>query len=297
MSDMTRPGRRHDQSLAGAVFALLVLVLLVGFVAVGTGRAATEKPAASAAPAVAAVPSPSPVAVASVPHRHVTALPRKPKAVAQPADPWARFGFDISWPQCEPGGAVLPPALGIMAFVGLSGGRPMTTNRCVAEEWRWAQSRKLRAGYVNLAAPPAGQDPVAYGAATVRFALDAARASGMRMSGLWLDVEVGNAWSKDPAVNVAVVRGAATAATAAGVQPGVYSSRMDWTILTGNASLSMPEWRAVPDGRVLGASCAEPGFGGRQPDLVQAVFSTSGHNIDGDLRCTNDPALQRLLGG
>jgi len=182
-----------------------------------------------------------------------------------------------------------------MAFVGLSGGRPMTDNRCLVAEWRWALTRTQRAGYVNLAAPASGQDPAAYGAATVRYALASARRSGVAFRGLWLDVEVGNHWTDDPATNTAVVRGAALAAQQAGIQPGVYSSRLDWTIITGDAPLSLPEWEAIADGRKLAAACAEPGFGGRSPDVVQAVFSTAGHDVDGDLRCTDDSALLRLL--
>lgn len=286
----------HERRLVEAVCGLLMVVLLVGFVAVGTGRAAPGRLDAAApyVPATSPSASPSPPR-GVVAARPPAALPKRPVSATRRVDPWARFGFDVSWPQCSAAGPVLPPPVGTMAFVGLSGGRPMTTNRCAASEWRWARTRTMRAGYVNLAAPPAGQDPTAYGTATVRYALRQAAAAGIHVRGLWLDVEVGNAWSRDGAVNVAVIRGAATAAQTVGVQPGVYSSRIDWTILTGDAALTLPEWQAVPDGRQIGAACTEPGFGRRKPDLVQAVYATGGHNIDGDLRCTEDPALLRLL--
>ena len=48
---------------------------------------------------------------------------------------------------------------------------------------------------------------------------------------------------------------------------------------------------------LLGHGCGGPGFGGRTPDLVQAVFSApDGHQVDGDLVCTLRPDLMRVLG-
>lgn len=172
----------------------------------------------------------------------------------------------------------------------------MTGNPCLGQQWRWALTRPRRAAYVNLAAAPAGVSPSAYGAATVRDALARAVAAGVRVSGLWLDVEVGNAWTADQQANVAVVSAAVDAVRSAGLQPGIYSSRADWRIITGDAAVRVPEWKAVPDGRRLAAGCREAGFGGRPADLVQAVFSVGNDNVDGSAQCTLTPDLIRLLG-
>ena len=61
--------------------------------------------------------------------------------------------------------------------------------------------------------------------------------------------------------------------------------------------LTIPVWKALPDGRRIVYGCGGPGFGGRTPDLVQAVFSApDGHQVDGDLVCALRPDLLRVLG-
>lgn len=210
-------------------------------------------------------------------------------------DPFGRFGFDISWPQCRGPHAVLPPAVGPVAIVGLTGGRPFRSNPCLRAEWAWARSRASAAGYLNLAAPGVG-DPVAYGAASARDGLARASSSGVRLRAVWLDVEVGNHWSSDAAVNSQVIRGATSALQAAGVSVGIYSTPLDWRQITHGATLTIPIWQALADGRKIAQGCASRGFGGRTPDLVQAVFlAPDGHEVDGDLICTSRPDFLRLL--
>jgi hypothetical protein len=284
--------------LSAVVAAALLDIALVApnvqpAAATGSAYAAT---ATRPAPASRLRAQPAPGVPAPAPLRaRVARTAAAPRASTRP-DPWRWFGFDISWPQCGERTPVLPPPVGSFAIVGLTGGRPLTTNRCLSAEWRWALTRDRRAGYINLSAPPAGVSPESFGATTVSEALSSARAAGVHLTGVWLDVEVGNAWSTDRTVNVAVIAGAATALQAAGLQPGIYSSLLDWHLITGDAAVHVPEWKAVPDGRRLGAGCAEAGFGGRKAHLVQAVFNAGDHNVDGSAQCTLTPDLTRLLG-
>lgn len=254
-----------------------------------------QSPPRSAPAASPAAQTPLPVA------RPVRRAPLPRRRAARPAtvrtapqDPYARFGFDISWPQCRGASAVLPPALGPVAIVGVTNGRPFTTNPCLRAEWAWARSRTSSAGYLNLAAPRTG-DPFAYGAATARDALARARSTGVGLHSLWLDVEIGNHWAADAGANRQVVLGAITALQTQGVSPGVYSTPLDWRQITHGASLTVPIWMAVRDGRKIAAGCASTGFGGRTPDLIQAVFSApDGHEVDGDLICTSRADFVRM---
>jgi hypothetical protein len=219
------------------------------------------------------------------------------RAAPQRADPWNGFGFDISWPQCHGQGAVLPPLLGTLAIVGITNGHPLSSNQCLAQQWRWAATRAHHSGYLNLAYPQDGQPAQDFGGATVRDALATAHSAGIRLRGVWLDIEIGNHWSPHPAKNLNVIRDALAAVHAAKVQAGIYTSPLDWQIITGGAPIDVPLWKAVPDGRTLGASCKGAPIGGHPPDLVQAVFrAPDGHLVDGDLQCTSGPDFLRALG-
>jgi hypothetical protein len=241
------------------------------------------------------VPAVPPAASRVPPPRPGLRQPRQ-RAAARP-DAYSRFGFDISWPQCRASGPVLPPALGPVAIVGVNGGRPFSSNPCLRAEWAWARSRSTASGYLNLAAPPGAGAPVDYGAAAARDGLARASSTGIRLRSVWLDVEVSNHWSADAGVNRQVIGGAISALQAAGVAVGIYSTPLDWRRITHGATVTVPLWQALPDGRKIAQGCAGAGFGGRAPDLVQAVFSApDGHQVDGDLICTSRPDLRRLLG-
>jgi hypothetical protein len=244
----------------------------------------------------------------TLPRKHPAVKPalparvKAPEAVRQvpmgrPArlDPYGRFGFDISWPQCRGSGAVLPPALGPVAIVGVTNGHPFSTNPCLRTQWAWARSRTSATGYLNLAAPTAG-DPFAFGVATVRDALARTRQDGITVPSMWLDVEVGNHWTPDVVANTQVVAGAISELRTQGIPAGVYSTPLDWSQITHGAALSVPVWMAVRDGRKIADGCASSGFGGRTPDLVQAVFlARDGHEVDGDLICTSRADFLHML--
>jgi hypothetical protein len=256
-----------------------------------TGQAA-PRPATAPLQTLRSMPKTVPVA----PHPHAARpAPRTSPRSAKP-DPYGRFGFDISWPQCSAAGATLPPPLGPVAIVGINGGRPFSTNPCLRAEWQWARSRRQPGAYLNLAAPMSG-DPLAYGAATARDSTARAAADGVRLRSVWLDVEVGNHWSPDAAVNAKVIQGAIGALQAVGVAVGVYSTPLDWRRITHEALLTIPVWQAIADGRQIAQGCSSSGFGGRSPDLVQAVFTApDGHEVDGNLICTSRPDFLRVLG-
>ncbi len=192
----------------------------------------------------------------------------------------AAEGYDISWPQCTPSrtsDTSRHPDTGGFAVIGLTNGKPYTTNACLADEFAWAKTLPGGgAGYIILNAPGAGdpnwgtnRSPQAcdgttsvgcaydYGWWAVDFALPTLPATkeGGRPQ-VWLDVEgpysSGPVWqdirtAAGQAVNAAVVRGAYDRLRAAGLRTGFYSRRMttnasgtrtdDWYRLTGNLAL------------------------------------------------------------
>lgn len=249
-------------------------------------QSALEQAKVTAAPTPPATPTPSPSP--------------KPKAVAKPKavkpDPWARYGYDISWPQCGQGGPVLPPLRGSTAIVGITGGRPMTSNPCLAAQWKWASAREHSSAYINLAFPYVFGDPAAYGARTARLALARARSAGMKLTGVWLDIESGNHWSVSHLANNAVIRGAINQIKAEGLQPGIYTTQGDWSRITGNARMTVPLWQAVFYPHKQVATCSGKGIGGRTPDLVQAVIEAKGTTFDQNYICTKRADFLKALG-
>ena len=133
-------------------------------------------------------------------------------------------GYDISWPQCA---SAVPPLPGF-GIVGVNNGVPFSTNKCLANELRWAQNAANGAPsfYVNTGNQgPAGNAnwpsaqstprictgansvPCSYdygwnaGRASFAAAVSAERAIGSaspasaaQRAPWWLDVETGNAW-------------------------------------------------------------------------------------------------------
>ena len=234
--------------------------------------------------------------------RAPAAAPAKPRVVqrAKPArrDPWERYGYDISWPQCGPHGAgsALPHQRGSVAVVGITGGTPFTTNPCLAQQWSWARSRTHHSGYINIAFPRNGMNPASYGAATVAAALSRARANGIALTGAWLDVEVGNHWSHNRSANYAVVRGALAALKAASIAPGIYTTPLNWREITGNARIDVPLWKAVYTDSAMSRSCKGAGIGGRAPDMVQGIIKEGRVQFDWNLICRDKPDFLSALG-
>ena len=178
------------------------------------------------------------------------------------------WGNDVSWPQCD-GPLPGPHDVGV---VGVTDGRPFTSNPCLASQFAWARASTLPGGaqlYVNLEIDGTSSGPnhcavddhgcraYDYGLVTVFDAISRARAVGVNAGFWWLDVEVGNYWSDlRPDWNQATVQGAIDAAHARGVDVGIYSSADQWAqILPPTYHPMVPTWLAV-----VGDSGMAPGL-------------------------------------
>jgi hypothetical protein len=187
-------------------------------------------------------------------------------------------GWDISWPQCTAAGSTATrlPVGGAFAVVGLTRGRPLTSNECFAAQWAWAQSLPGEpAVYLNVNAPGARPTPDgqrwaalcgtgqatsacgrAYGVELARYALArmplVSRSGGRPM--VWMDVEGpyanGPFWQTGyagaVAVNRAVLEGAVDTLRAAGHRVGIYTDRgsspaNDWRDIMGAYRLTQTQ--------------------------------------------------------
>ncbi|MDQ6617436.1 MAG: hypothetical protein M3083_22480 [Actinomycetota bacterium] len=159
-----------------------------------------------------------------------------------PATAASTLGSDISWPQC---GQAYPskPAFGI---VGANDGRPYTTNPCLVSEFGWASTSGTVEFYMNTANPGVALgDAFNYGYNAARYAYSYATSRVAAGPGhlWWLDVETGNSWSDDQGANTAVIAGSIAFFRAQGVLIGIYSTRYQWGVITGGASIpSVPNW-------------------------------------------------------
>lgn len=231
----------------------------------------------------------------------------------------AADGVDISWPQC----AAPFPAQSAFAVVGVNGGRPFDLdNPCLSAQVGWAgPSAAFYANTANRGPAsafwPDGQvfpKPCAPGADSLgcaedygwnaaadsyRRAVDAQIAAGFAPAGAtrtavpaewWLDVEAANSW-RDPASNVAVLRGAVGYLTSVGAaRVGFYANANDWRAITGGTTVfaGHPSWVAGLGTRASAvARCGGDGFTGGGVALSQydAGPLPGGVGLDGDVRC------------
>jgi hypothetical protein len=65
--------------------------------------------------------------------------------------PYTGFGYDISCPQCSGSVTTVSFAGNSFAVIGVTHGRPYTTNGCFADEY--AKAPSTRSVYMNLAGP------------------------------------------------------------------------------------------------------------------------------------------------
>ncbi len=187
-------------------------------------------------------------------------------------------GWDVSWPQCTAAGSTASrlPVGGAFAVVGLTRGRPLTTNECFAAQWAWAETLPGEpAIYLNVNAPGNRTTPDAlrwvalcgtgqatstcgraYGVELAQYALarmpTVSRHGGRPM--VWMDVEGpytnGPFWQTGyagaVAVNRAVLEGAVDTLRAAGHRVGIYtdrgsSSANDWRDIMGDYRLTQTQ--------------------------------------------------------
>ncbi len=163
-------------------------------------------------------------------------------------------GYDASYPQ----GSSTPPQGLSFAIIGVTHGRPFTTNQYASKQWNAAPtgSRSLyfNTGYAlayaksdtgNCKTDSRTFQPSATG--HTLSALQAAWAIGCSEADWavsvepgtpvmwWADVETGNSWSTDTALNQATITGMAYEFTNANVPVpfGIYSTPSMWASITG----------------------------------------------------------------
>ena len=221
-------------------------------------------------------------------------------------------GYDASYPQ----GSFTPPSGMSFAIIGVTHGRPFTTNQYAAKQWKNAgtlsKSLYFNTGYAlayaksdtaNCTSKSSNYQPGATG--HTLSALQAAWVIGCseadyamsNQPGLpamwWADVETGNSWSNNTALNQATITGMVTElgqnSASYGIPVGIYSTPSMWASITGsNFVLSgvSGDWQAGM------TSCPSAGFtqtgsGTKAPVLiVQNGTATSGKTTyDTDLGC------------
>ncbi len=285
-------GRRHVRLIrlhalvAAAVLAAAVVVTVTRSEP-AAARPAPPRPAAGVPHTITGPAAPTLTPDAEPRARHPSRQVAEASVATRLSNVW---GIDVSWPQCDPG--ALPDLEAGFVIVGVTGGRPFTTNPCLDEQVRYARRHSGYAAYLNIDAPRAG-DPAAYGRRVALDGLARAREAGLRPATLWLDVEVQNHWA-DAATNVAVLNGAIRALRHRHVAPGIYSSVPMWAEITGSGDPGVPVWLAtsVTDYRLLQPEC-RTGLGGRPAVMAQYVATTGTQLIDVDVLC--DDALPDVV--
>jgi hypothetical protein len=257
--------RRRGGGRSALAGAAVFLVLLAGAAVLTLTARAQQAPQALAWP--------PPLLPGAPPLR--TPLPA-------PAATVTTVGYDVSHPQC---GRVLP-ADGGFAIVGVTGGRPMSSNRCVGSQLRWAAGKQGRAVYVNTGYPGVG-DPVAYGRAVVDDAVARERAQSPGGTTVWwLDVETENTWAGTTRENATVLDAMAARLQELGLRVGIYSTPQMWEEIAGSWSPGLPVWYAIGPGTAAqaAAACASQ-LAGSSPAIVQWVQATGNGRLDHNLVC------------
>ena len=223
-------------------------------------------------------------------------------------------GYDASYPQ----GNFSPPSGMSFAIIGVTRGRPFTTNQYAARQWENAgtlsKSLYFNTGYAlayaksdtaNCKISSAGYTPTGASGHTLS-ALQAAWAIGCSEADWalsvvpgspamwWADVETGNSWSTNTALNQATITGMVTELTTTTTIPvGIYSTPSMWASITGTdfvVSGVSGDWQAG----LSACSSTTTGFtltGGSSPlDAPVLVAQTGtatyqGTTYDTDLGC------------
>jgi hypothetical protein len=105
---------------------------------------------------------------------------------------------------------------------------------------------------------------------------------------VWLDVETENEWAGSWERHVTVLQTMAQTIADGGYPVGIYSTFNLWYRITGNAVVNVPTWYAIGPGTEKAAlpRCAEEGFGGVKPSMVQWVQRVeAGYLLDHNALC------------
>ena len=267
----------------GRVVALLAPLVVVGLVAVaGTGIYGLVTRNSAHDPASVALPPPQPPLLPGAPK-----LAKPVPAALANVPP---LGYDVSHPQC---GRALP-AGGGYAIVAVTGGRPLSSNKCSGQQLRWASGKPGHAVYLNTGYPGTG-DPVGYGRRVVDDAVLREHAAGSGGTAVWwLDVETVNTWSGTTQVNATVLDAMAARLQDLGVRVGIYSTPAMWAQIAGSWAPGLPVWYATGPGteRTATAACSL-GLAGSATAIVQWVQPGAGGALDHNLIC---PAYRSRAG-
>ncbi len=200
-------------------------------------------------------------------------------------------GYDISWPQCDSGER--PDGAFHFAVIGVNGGRMYTQNDCLGDMVRWAQQGLVvPAVYVNTngwkpmytysECPETDNSCNAYqyGYKAGLYAINWAKVNNADVQRWWLDVETGNYWQDDTALNTRVVQGMIDALQRTGHTLGIYSTPKQFRAITGSFQPGLPVWTAGAADVAEAATRCSPkyAFGGGKVVMVQYVserFDTS----------------------
>lgn len=223
-------------------------------------------------------------------------------------------GYDASYPQ----GSSTPPLNMSFAIIGVTHGRPFTTNQYAGTQWNDAPSgsRSLyfNTGYAlayaksdtpNCKSDSLNFQPIGGASGHTLSALQAAWAIGCSEADWamsvapsapamwWADVETGNSWSTNTALNQATITGMASEFNTAtpAIPFGIYSTPSMWTSITGSGfvvSTVAGDWQAgltsCPSS-TLGFTLTNSGLA---PLLVVQTGTTtgaSGTTYDTDVAC------------
>jgi hypothetical protein len=192
------------------------------------------------------------------------------------------LGYDVSHPQCSR----KLPGTGGYAIVGINGGRPLSSNKCLSAQTQWAATKAGRAVYVNTGYPGTG-DPVAYGRRLVDDAIAREHAAGVGGTTVWwLDVETVNTWEGTQQENATVLDSMAARLQELGVRVGIYSTPKMWEEIAGDWEPGLPVWYATGPGTQATATAAcDKSFAGSPTAIVQWVQGAAGGPLDHDLIC------------
>jgi hypothetical protein len=226
------------------------------------------------------------------------------------------IAHDVSYPQCR----VRLPTGGSTGIVGVTAGRPFSTNACLKAEYGWASSRPQPPQlYMNTSNPGnaasywtvrAGPGPRSCTAADLddpanlncayNFGWNSARDAVARALGSigkaavthawWLDAETANSWNGTTAANAQDLQGSIDYLRSARVPAtGFYSTSLQWSTITGG--YQSPAGSNPPPGNwIASASSAAEARSWCSPDrafsdgavyLVQYLVG----NFDGDYLC------------
>ena len=239
---------------------------------------------------------------------------------------WGRtpaLGNDFSWPQCPKGmglpghrgfGLPMPRASAQFVVIGLTNGVGYAANQCLAGQVAWARAHRVHTAAYAVTTHPTPHQLATYGRkgpykgtshtarlgnagyAQARFNVASMRRAGLVSPMVWVDVEpFGTAlWTKNIAVNKAVIDGVLRGYRAAGFKVGIYSYKAGYAKTLGATRYRLPEWRTAGPGSqsvARGRCAASHSLQGGSAVLVQWWTAS----VDHDVTCpsANTPAVMR----